>query len=1070
MTRGDALPHLNVVVTDAFGFAALPDNGKSGWSFAGVIERPEPITFAYQLSESGECKSQGAQLDDLKGGDEVSVKLYLTKKQTKRRKELDVWEQVKPIDYRLKVLPGTRPFKLTLTTEADELNPTTEATFLLGKTSKSKPMKLNAYAGQAAATVRFRLFTEGGEELQLTSELMGTFEFDWGLDEANDAVIKSGALPPLAALRSVSDDPKRYNFKIFVKQQIIHACVVVAAVPGSPTTLKANFLSKSGYPANTVIKPLSDGLRVDLHDKHGNAIAMSRFQDVDIRLRSSRRDPIIIMEAEQRTIVDDSLVVTGFKFQCNPRTIPVCIELTPARSLFLKASTVVNIVPGQPTGLCFPSREEKYGDWDRSLRVINEHKLPASLVGRLVDSTGQFCDINALEQIPKLSIKLQTDRAKLQCFKPLSLVGNGYDFGKLRVKGAPGTYKMNFSLQYSDGLVPLLSETLDIVLANDKLKFHHATFPTLTEVANEVVAGEEMQALLLQLLNKDNEVIDAAKWRKGRAKAQLINNRTKSKLKLDCHVKAEGFIVSSKSPLRQSGESIVVVTLSVDGQEPKTYLHKFKVLASRPTQIVVKQSTHALSACNIVGGTVLLKSLKIALQDDFGNKSAAEVGSLPLNVTVLEADGPELELHDEPYSVTGSETCLPTIALKAGTKAPNGKYTLVIAPEDVSNIKPLKIKFTFSDNAELNDKLRHLKQKIKNVESIAFASSSIINQVETELAELDDEKRRLHIKQEELIHKHGESISSDAGPSVVWKDLERMIKLQTRMRQELREKQSVPAARKMRPCPVEPAEGILGTFGSMLAVTDQPLQELVSWTLRKDLGLIIVRSQRAVQACQIAGARVLALDSISDEPVQPQHSFSLAEQHDGKSILGYLLPTKHDDECKQALQQLYGRTFIFPNVKQGYLYRRAIKEYNMKAEPSQRLLYPTIMTVDGTCIEPSGVMISEMPEAACTYPMLPFQDKSMEAELALDALADGIELAQQLLDIAKQMMATEQKKCTNEYVQAKSEYDRAQAEKDRLLSGNHKSIPLCRDRQHAPRLQTMSTEVQCYLNSMIIMV
>eukprot|EP00045_Choanoeca_perplexa_P016946 m.235683 g.235683 ORF g.235683 m.235683 type:complete len:2076 (-) comp17408_c0_seq1:166-6393(-) len=1059
MTHGDPIPCLKVKVMDEFGAVTLPETGDM-WNLCGVVTRHgRSVVFNYELPTDGtpSQKEVPFNLAKVDGRTVVTIDLYLTKTGTSpKNKGFDfdrdlkpfVLPGVEPLHYKMEVLPGSQPYKLTLWIEEDDLNRSHKQSFAL-KTSAAavKPLKVRARAGQKVRNMRFKLYTEAAEELKLTPQLMEKLklELDWNPKEEDKEALLQGVIPPMGALRNVNDDAKRYTMTLIYKKRIIEAAVAIVAVADVPTKLTATFLNSTGYPGDTVITAVEDGLKVSACDRYSNPVNMKAYQNKDaygLEL-STGRAPLVTMAEEQRTLADqnESLVITGFAFQCDPRIFNVHIALGS-----LKASVDVRVVAGLPSGLLFPEFEGKTGDanWDHHLQAVVGEKLATPVVLSLVDDKGNPCDMSVIDAATTLCLELKTDQAKLKGNKPFPVNSvNRIDVGCFTVHGAPGTYELGFFLKTpGSGDRIELSTKVYVNLTSDKLKLAQTELTLLKDGSDpdrmEVASGSVLPELLLKLLNPEGDAINAATWsssNKGNVVAKLRNQRTKATITLACEPRDEGFVITSTEPLKYSGETVVIVTVNVNDKRATKPQKSFKlnVVAGQPTRIVSKDAVDALSACNVEGANVVLPSLHIQLEDDHGNACAASEEELSLSLSVSEPNGPKLD-NAEGFTITGTAATLPEIALREGTVAPNGEYTLVIALEDDDDVKPLKIKFAFSDNAKLNAQMQALNQKLMTVEATMRSAWPVVEKIQDNLGAIEDERDKLHAKQKQHIKKKANCLPKGVRGDI-FKDEASMNQLSEQLKATLRQtsQHNVPAQRKMPACPVETTDDILGTLGNLIAVDKQAVQEVISWAMGSNVEMIVTRSREAAFKCR--PHRVIPLETVNSDSKQRERSNQLITKFGGLHMLTYIRPLRHHKECFQVLEQFYGNTYIFPTVQAAQDYRAALKQHSRGG----RVPFPTIFTMTGEKVESSGAMFGNrntMPaEGRRSYRLLAVQDGKREhLQDALDALEEGVELAQQLEAKEAEYEQAELEKQGAEYKKAQSDCENARRAKDKLLS------------------------------------
>jgi hypothetical protein len=136
----------------------------------------------------------------------------------------------------------------------------------------------------------------------------------------------------------------------------------------------------------------------------------------------------------------------------------------------------------------------------------------------------------------------------------------------------------------------------------------------------------------------------------------------------------------------------------------------------------------------------------------------------------------------------------------------------------------------------------------------------------------------------------------------------------------------------MAPCPVTPTDDILGSLGSLIAVDNPAVQEVVSWALAGNMEIIITRSRAAAMSCKVSSVRcaletslqmfscrslmnlcpqphrVIPLETVNSDARLREKVLPLVAKHGGLHILNYIRPLVACHACFKAnscLTQVY---------------------------------------------------------------------------------------------------------------------------------------------------------------------
>ncbi|KAK3088610.1 hypothetical protein FSP39_021256 [Pinctada imbricata] len=822
---------------------------------------------------------------------------------------------------------------------------------MMGKNNKKKDIKdgevINAVAGDTIKGLSFTLIDEAGREIKINDKLAANIKVNW-TGKVNKDTIMHGNLPDIKVPASVSD--VKYCQLSIQDKSNMEFSFTVSATPGDPNQIKCKC---EGAASVQIGEVLTSEITVVVKDKFGNEVTdlpKNCTQEFQVRGDGLLHDKVKVINRKS------VFVITNVQFEGGSiGTKDLKVTWRELRD-FVK----IEMLAGPPAQVSLPG-----WNTDETITVLNECKLPRSLVVQLCDEWGN----PSRKSDVRIQLVRDTKIKFVPAVMPLKTNAQGQvDFGSLIVAGSRGTYDIQPkaflpSTQIAGPVIhiqlqPNLSRPVSLKVDYDK----KASF----------VVGDKFPEIKVTMLTEDDQPMAAAKasslslklWKMDAKSQNTPPSRAVSFSPEPIKGSPGQFILKD----RKMPESAAVYNIMVTYYDGKYQLFSnvitVDIKPAPPMQLVPNENPGTPTVSNTKNASTrcIVRNLKLDLKDEHGN-----VSGLGYSGKVhVEIKGPD-DVSDIPtfvggnkkldFTMTNGSCTLTNLTLQENAQGKDGQeYRLhcsLACPQIAKNqaLPPLIIPFLFYNDAKKQSEMSTLSKQRNHLQSAILTYKSLFETTEQLIKEL---KKSLYEAQQEE-NKIRDELRGHKIPLVQLQSFPNVEKL---IQSKVKENENCTTAPR-RCCGLQQIDShpeVIGKIGHLAEVPEPDIARVLSWHMSSDMDCVVTTSTKRAKEIyrQTQGKQqVLPLDSIFrknlpdwDKPL-PHIRYRHGWKPPGNPAYArsFLIFPDHAEQCKIVFGMLLGDTLILDSLDSANAYRQELVKFTH---------CPTILTREGDRIRSNG--------------------------------------------------------------------------------------------------------------------
>ncbi|XP_059139967.1 structural maintenance of chromosomes flexible hinge domain-containing protein 1-like [Physella acuta] len=867
-------------------------------------------------------------------GRPVLIKNMTGEKLIKAEFDVQGVRNMQPIERTIRVLPSNRASLIKMFHKVNG----TDKEIKNGDT-------LQLEAGSILDTLRFEIYNEAEEEIEIDDKVAGKIKVNWAPRLTKD-MIQGKTLPPLKA--STSTLETKYCQISLMEGDGIELQFSIKSTPGPAHQMDCQLIGETITMLN---QPLNGSIHISLKDKFGNPVAAlaSMRKNLVVSGSSLKTDLIKVTVVSQQLEVHN-LVFTSMGSQ----------EVELAWNS-LKGYVRCEVLSGPPTQL-------QVLDW-----VLEEPYLIHS--GKPMDQPFRVQILDSEKNVCKLSnirVNLVKDQ-KLKVQPATSFVKTDEsgvaNFGVLTFTANSGSYEIQPNATIDK--TTITGPKLTVNVQPDPLK------PTQIDVSYNakvpVIAGHTFPDFIITVKSEDGGLLRTASADQitMRLLRKEVNSTGPSPAKTEILQVQNGtkedtgtFSFKKCQVPEVTGDYIITFTFYDGIYELISKAINMTVTPGSPASLIPldRRTTPTVSNTKSLASRTLVKSLRLELRDEYDNPLGKDYNGKVL----VEISAPS-KVDEVPVFATGQlviefpllngQCTLQNLTLQENTSGKDGfEYHLhctVVCDMIPKNkpLPPLDIPFLFYNDAKKQQQMAALSKERDNLQNTIRAYKSMFETQQQLIAELRDV---VHETQKEEQTLRGDLRKQNI-PSNQLQSVETVDKL---ISARIKEREQVLKAPR-RTCALLHADSdgdVLGKIAHLALVHQDDIARVLSWHMSADMDCVVtLTTQKAKEIYQRTQGKqqVLPLDSIYrknlpewDKPL-PHVRYNSSYRPAGNPIYARNLLefTKDEESCKVVFGMLLGDTLILDNLDHANLYRQEIIKYTH---------CPTILTISGDRIRSNG--------------------------------------------------------------------------------------------------------------------
>ncbi|XP_062594603.1 structural maintenance of chromosomes flexible hinge domain-containing protein 1-like [Saccostrea cucullata] len=856
-------------------------------------------------------------------------------------------------------------------------------------------------AGESITGLTFVLYDEAGRTVTVDDKILPKIKINW-TPKLNQEMIMSGNLPPIKVPSSVTD--LKYCQVAIHDKSNVEFSFTVNALPAEPNQIKCKC---QGPAAVQIGEMLKHEIQITVKDKFGNEIT-------DLP-KNSAHEFQVTGDGLQEQLVKVTSNKNGFAIN-NVQFEGGKIGTKDLKVTWrdLRDFVRIEMVAGPPEALSLPG-----WDCEETLTVLNESKLPRSIVVQLCDQFGNP------SKLADVRVQL-TKEGKIKLYPPptpLKTNAQGQvDFGVLTVSGPRGNYELQ-PKAFHGKADPILGPKISIQLQPNLMK------PTSLSVeydkkANFVV-GEKLPEFTVKVLTEDDQPMASAKvsslslklWKMDANVASGPPSRAVSHSPEAVKGSPGVFLFKERKTPESAAVHQIMITY-YDGQyELFSNVMTVHIKPAPPMQLlpVDNPGTPTVSNTKATTARCVVRHLRLELRDQHGNASGTGYNGK----VKIEICGPE-DVTEIPCFVGGSRTleiplnngacALNNLTIQENAPGQDGQEYLLrcnvvcsLIPRNKS-IPPLEIPFLFYNDVKKQSQMSQLSKQRDNLQKVINTYRSLFDTTELLTKELQTSVREA-IQEENKIREELQKLKVNLSQSLTMPNIEKQIESK-----KLEKEKYLRTNR--RTCGLQQLPGnpdIVGKIGHLAEIEDPDIARVLSWHMSSDIDCVVTKTTKMAKEVykQTNGKQqVLPIDSIFKKSLPdwnkplPHIRYRSGWKPPGNPAYarGFLQFPGHKEECQIVFGMLLGDTLILDDLNSANSYRQEIVKFTH---------CPTILTREGDRIRSNGkfggLMNKAVPfeklKGAVFGEPLPRQYK--EAEAVLETL-QRLKVAMQKTEKAKE--------------------------------------------------------------------